>query len=126
MKKLMHIGYLLPLLALLVVPAGSAWAKDKDSRSLKLAYTVKVNGTEVPAGVYKLAWGSDTNKLTLEKGKDVIGTLDGKWVDRDSKYASDTVVYDTNADGSRRVAEIRFAGSNKVLVVGDGATAGGM
>ena len=125
MKKLTRFGYL-PLLAVLLIATGSSLAKAKDSRTVKLNYPVKVNGADVPAGVYKLAWGSEGSKVTIEKGKDVVGTLDGKWVDRDSKYRSDTVVYDTNPDGSRRMSEIRFAGSNKVLVIGEGSTAGGM
>lgn len=128
MRKYMRFGCFLPLLAVLVALTASAWARTKDSRTLKLEYPVKLSGTELPAGVYKLAWGSGTpdGKVTLEKGKEVVGTLEGKWVERDSKYDHDTVVYDARPDGSRHLSEIRFAGSNKVLVVGQEPATGGM
>jgi hypothetical protein len=128
MRKQLRFGGFLPLLAILALSIASTLAMAKDYRSLKLEYPVKINGAEVPAGVYKITWGPDdaNAELTLAKGKEVVGTLAGKWVDRGSASRSDTVVYDANPDGSRRIAEIRFAGSNRVLVVGQDSTSTGM
>ena len=82
---------------------------------------VTPNGTQIPAGVYEVTYKSHspTATVTFKQGGRVVATLDGKWVDRDIKYDSDALVYDTNPDGTRTLIEIRFAGKKQALVLGN-------
>ena len=43
-------------------------------------------------------------------------TAMGKWVERDTMYKADALVYSNNADGSHTLIEIRFAGSKQALI----------
>jgi hypothetical protein len=51
--------------------------------------------------------------------KGVVATVEGKWVDRDTKYEANAVVYSNNPDGSRTILEVRFAGLKGALVFGE-------
>jgi len=51
----------------------------------------------------------------MQERKLVVST-EGRLEQRDKKNFCDSVVYDTQPDGSVTLLEIRFAGSNKVLV----------
>jgi hypothetical protein len=97
--------------------AASAFARD--SRNVKFAHPASVAGTAIPAGEYKLHWesqGPDAT-VTLIKGKKVVTTAHGQWVDRDQEYDQNAVVYETGPGGSRTVTEMRFAGSSRVLIL---------
>jgi len=54
--------------------------------------------------------------VTFVKAGQVVTTAMGKFVDRDVKYDTDTVVYTNNPDGSHTLIEIRFAGRKQALV----------
>jgi hypothetical protein len=103
--------------------AGTVFAKNR--RTLNLPYPGSVNGTPIAAGVYDVGWVSHSPEatVTFNKGKKVIATAQGKWVDRSVKYNRDSVMYATNPDGSRAIAEIRFAGMTQVLVFGEASSA---
>ncbi len=58
-------------LALLVTPV-SMFAASKNSQNVTFPKAVTVNGTEIPAGTYKLQW--EGNTATINKGKKVLAT----------------------------------------------------
>ena len=111
-----------PLLAVCLM-AGTVFAKNR--RTVTLAYPASVNGTPIAAGVYDVSWVSHSPEatVTFNKGKNVIATAQGKWMDRSVKYDRDSVMYTTSPNGSRAISEIRFAGMTQVLVFGEPSSA---
>ena len=111
-----------PVLAVCLM-AGTVFAKNR--RTVTLAYPASVNGVAIAAGVYDVSWVSRSPevRVTFNKGKNVIATAQGKWMDRSVKYNRDSVMYTTNPDGSRAISEIRFAGMTQVLVFGEASSA---
>ena len=83
-----------------------------------------MGSAKVEPGNYKVTWATaaSDSAVSLMQGKKVVATAQGKWVKRDAKYDSTSVVYSQNTDGSRSISEIRFAGSDEVLVFGEDAT----
>jgi hypothetical protein len=118
-----HVGKLAMALAILLVAGSALYAKD--SQTLTLAREASLGSTKFEPGNYKVTWekGASDSAVTFKQGKKVVATAQGKWVKRDAKYDSNAVVYSQNADGSRSISEIRFAGSDEVLVFGEDTTA---
>ena len=112
----------LVLAVLAVLSAASAFAKNE--RQITLVNGVAVNGTALPAGNYKVDWVSHSPEATVTfyRGKEAVATVQGKWVDRGSKYSQNAVVYADHSDGSKSIVEFRFAGMSQALVL---ASAGG-
>jgi hypothetical protein len=107
------------MLALMIVASG--WALAKDSVNLKLDFAASVHGTQLAAGEYQVSWQTHSPQatVTFKQKKGGVATAEGILAERPARYESNSVVYSTNADGSRNIIEIRFAGSNKVLTFGD-------
>jgi len=117
-----HVGKLGIVFVTMLVLGSSLYAKD--SQTMTLSSPAMLGSTKVEPGSYKVTWqtaGSDST-VTFKQGKKVVVTAPGKWVKRDAKYSNDGVVYSDNPDGSRSIQEIRFAGSDQVLVFGDSST----
>ena len=121
MKVGSFAGRIRVTLAILFMATLSAVAQN--TGTLKLAYSASLSGKQLPAGEYKVAWETHSAEaiVTLTQKKEVVATIQGKWVDRDTKYEANSVVYSNNPDGSRRVLEIRFAGRKGALVFGEEA-----
>ncbi len=119
MKSHLHFRHLTPVLAILLMASMSAFAKN--SRDLKLVTPALLGGTQLAAGEYKVSWESHSPDatVTFTKGKNVVVTAHGKWVERDTPYNKNSVVYETNSDGSRTIIEIRFAGMKQAIVFGE-------
>lgn len=118
MKTNRYFRHFTRVLAIFLVASLPAFAKN--SRSLKLLHSATLNGTEIAAGDYQVSWESHSPDVTVTlKGRHVIATAQGQWVERDAKYEEDAVVYETNGDGSRTLLEIRFAGMKQALVFGE-------
>jgi len=118
-------GRLAPVFAILLMAGVSAFAKD--SRDVKVAYPASVGGSTIAPGQYKVRWdGNNADpEVILLKGRKVVAKAHGQWVDRSVEYNQNSVVYDTQAGGSRSILEMRFAGSSKVLVFGGESSAQG-
>ena len=103
-------------LAILFMAAQSAVAQN--TGTLKQFYSASLNGKQVAAGKYKVVWETHSREATvrLTQKKEVVATVRGKWVDRDTKYEVNSVVYSNHPDGSRSVLEVRFAGRKGALV----------
>ena len=109
------------LVAILLV--ASLWAAAANSRTLSFRTPVKLNGAEMTPGFYEVAWVSHSPEatVTFKRNGQVVATAAGKWVERDSKSLSDSVVYSNNADGTHTLKELRFGGMKQVLVFGEGS-----
>jgi len=113
------------LLGLAVLLATSAFAaSDANKGSLTTMADVTINGKVVPAGDYTLRWeGTGPNvQLNILKGKALVATTTARRVDVDKSPSSDAAVVKANDDGSRSLAEVRFAGKKYVLVLGGAET----
>jgi hypothetical protein len=104
------------LIVLTLALALSAGANN--SKTLSFRTEVMLNGSKLPAGFYEVSWVSHSPEATVTflKAGQVVTTAMGKFVDRDVKYDTDTVVYTNNPDGSHTLLEIRFAGRKQALV----------
>jgi hypothetical protein len=109
----------------------------KNSRTVTLAYDVVLKGTSLPAGQYSVRWVTHSPKATVEfvRNHQVVLSTEGRVEERinaldrnvaahtksrldcrSNLYDYDAVFYNTAADGTISLMEIRFAHSNKILV----------
>ena len=113
--------YLARALALFLFVSLPAFANNAQTfHALQLSDSVVVpSGTEIPAGMYDVTCESHspTATVTFKRGKRVVATVDGKWVDRDAAYKNSAIVYHVDPDGTRTLIEIRFAGKTQALVL---------
>jgi len=96
------------LLAAIVV-AVPAFAKPF-SKTINLASGAKLGMVDLKAGEYRLL--IDGNKATVQNGKKVVAESEGRWEDRSTKAAYDSVLLSENG----QVKEVRFAGQTRVFV----------
>jgi hypothetical protein len=110
-------------IVLVIVLTASLWAAAANSRTLSFRTPVNLNGSEMKAGFYEVEWVTHSPEatVTFKRNGQVIATARGKLVERDSEAPADAVVYSNNADGTHTLKELRFGGSNKVLVFGEGS-----
>ena len=102
--------------AVILIAAVATLAKNM--RTLTLRTPVTLQGTQISAGQYEVSWvsHSPTATVTFARHNTTVATADAKWVDADENYASDSVVYTTNPDGTHTLEEIRFGGTKRALV----------
>ena len=118
MKRSTGIRLVMASSALFLVTSLPTFAKNVGTFDFPFAGALA--GTEVNPGTYEVSWESHSlvATLTIRKGKKVVATTDGKWVERDVMYDKNAVVYETAGNGLRRIIELRFAHSHQALVVG--------
>ncbi|HEY6292136.1 MAG TPA: hypothetical protein VI455_11340 [Terriglobia bacterium] len=111
------------VIVVVVLATASAFAKGQ--RKITMKHAVSVNGTVVPAGSYKMTWSAESGDPTVSfvKRKKLVTSAEAHWVDRTTKYHDNSVLYETESDGSQKMIEIRFAGKSQVLVLGGSASA---
>jgi hypothetical protein len=124
--NLRHFKRLVPVIVLAGLITTSAFARNgaKSEKKVTLNQTAALNGAAIPAGSYNVTWSAESGDptVTFVKGKETVATAQAKWVDRDTKYEQNQVLYSNNSDGSRTIIEIRFAGMSRALVFGDSAS----
>jgi hypothetical protein len=100
--------------------ATSAIASDSHKGSIQFFNPVQVNGQQLPAGEYQVKWqGTGSNvEMSLVKGNKVMATAPAQLVDLDNKPNADAALINNNADGSRSLSQIRFAGKKYALSIG--------
>jgi hypothetical protein len=116
----MKLRTVVPAIAFLLLAGFPVWAK-KNSKLFYMGVVATMNGAEIPVGIYDLRWESEKPgvRVTLWKNGQFFATAKGDWVKHGVKYASDAAVLRVNPDGSHSLIEIRFAGINKTIVLGD-------
>ena len=92
-----------------VALAVPAFAKPFN-KTINIAQAAKLGKAELQAGEYRLL--IDGNKATVQKGKQVVAESEGRWEDRSTKSAYDSVLLSENG----RVKEVRFSGQSRVFV----------
>ena len=104
----------------MILSLGSLPASAKSFRTISWGSSVDLNGTEIPGGDYAVRWKSHKPGATVTflRCEHTIAIAQGKWVKRDAKYETDSIMYETMEDGSRNLLEVRFAGMNRALVFG--------
>jgi hypothetical protein len=80
------------------------------AKTISFSQTAKLGKSELTAGAYRLE--IDGNKATVQKGKQVVAESEGRWEDRSTKSAYDSVLLGENG----QVKEVRFAGQTRVFV----------
>jgi hypothetical protein len=101
--------------------AASLSAYANNSRTISFPCAMMVNATAIPAGSYKARWefhGSSAT-VTFSKGHRVIAAAEGRLVSYEAKFSNEAIVYETNADGSHTLLEIRFGGLREGIVLCD-------
>lgn len=110
-------------MALAILLTASLWVAAANSHTLSFRTAVNLNGSQMKPGFYEVEWVTHSPEatVTFKRNGQVVATAPGKLVERDSKAPADAVVYSNNADGTHTLKEVRFGGSNKVLVFGGGS-----
>ena len=118
MKSMTRKWFGTGVLSLGLLLAAGIPAAAKNARTINLEHTIVVRGTQLPAGQYRVEWQTHSPEATVQisHNRNLVVSTDGRVEERAKPYYSDSVVYDTLPDGSVTLLEIRFAGSNKVLV----------
>ena len=100
------------LLGLALLLATSAFAANKGSLQVSKS---------LAAGEYTVKWeGNGPNvELNILQGKKMVATIPARLIDLDRSAVGNTAVVKRNGDGSRSLAEIRFAGKKYALALGD-------
>jgi hypothetical protein len=110
------LGVSVLVLALALIASAPAFASN--SRKVTLRHDVVLKGTPLQAGDYTVRWEnhSSTATVTVSKEKDVLATVEGQLVERGKRFDRSAIMFDTNADGTRIIREIRLAGTTQALV----------
>ena len=103
-------------LAILLMASVPAFAKD--SVSITVTHLLSLRGSQVAPGDYKVSWVTHSPEatVTFKQSEKIAATADARLVDRDEKYSTTAVVYQTNSDGTRTLLEIRIGGTKQALV----------
>ena len=106
------------VLVLALVLTASAPAFANDTRHVTLHHDMVLLGTPLQAGEYTISWASRsaTATVTVSRKKDVLTSAEGKLVERGKKYDRNAILFDTKADGTNTIREIRLAGSSQAIV----------
>lgn len=97
------------LLAALTAAAVPAFSKPV-SKTINISQNAKLGKADLRAGEYRLS--IDGTKATVIKGKSTVAESEGRWEDRDTKSAYDSVLLSENG----QVKEVRFSGQKRVFV----------
>ena len=80
------------------------------AKTISINHSAKLGKTDLQAGEYRLQ--IDGNKATVQKGRQVVAESEGRWEDRSTKSAYDSLLIGENG----QVKEVRFAGQTRVFV----------
>ena len=107
----MKTKLLLRSIALLAAIAMTVPAFAKPfAKTINVAQNAKLGKSELKAGEYRLQ--IEGSKATVQKGKQIVAESEGRWEDRSTKSAYDSLLISDNG----QVKEVRFAGQTRVFV----------
>ena len=96
----------------------SAFARDKNEHSVNIPESVKVAGTELQPGNYKVEWqgtGPSVQVSFLQHGK-TLATVAGTLKTNDAQVTQDSIVTNTANPPDRTLNEIDFSRGREALV----------
>lgn len=105
-KPIWTTAVLLVVMALAV----SAVAKPVN-KTVTIPQPSKIGSSQLNAGEYRLS--IDGTKVTVQKGRQVVAEVEGRWEPREQKARTNSILLGPNG----QVQEIRFAGESRVLVL---------
>lgn len=106
MKQMKYVA-LLCMVALLSL---SAFARDKNQRSVEILDAVQVGSIQLQPGTYKIEWqgtGPDVQVNFLRNGK-TIATVPGTLKTNDDQVVQDDIVTATTSANTKTLKEIDF------------------
>lgn len=83
------------------------------NKTFNITESAKIGRADLRAGEYRLI--IDGTKATVQKDRQVVAESEGRWEDRSTKPAHDSVLIGENG----QVKEVRFAGQTRVFVFND-------
>jgi PilZ domain/SPOR domain len=91
---------------------------ERGTRDFAFQSRLSIDRSPLPTGAMTIAWESyiADAKVKFTQGGDLITAVDGKWIKRAAKFSQDEYVYQIQADGSRPLLEVHFAGMDRILV----------
>ncbi len=97
----------------------SAFAQEDNKGKLSLPEAVTVQGKQLPPGDYKLQWdGAGPNvELKILKGKETVASVPARIVPEQNKPALNSYGVIKQADGTRALSAVNFAGKNYSLEI---------
>jgi hypothetical protein len=112
------------LLAMIVLAVGTAMAASKGS--LELRHPTGVAGKQLPTGNYTVRWDGtgDQVELKIYQGKNVVLSTPARVVKMEHKPARDSMVVQSNPDGTSNLSQIRFGGKDYALEIASPSNAG--
>src|SRR5262245_4483623 len=88
------------------------------NRRLDLTEAAQILGVDVPPGSYVLFWTrekkSQVVRIALLKGKQLVATGKGRWIEFDQPSRYEALVYRPETSGANYLAEIRFRASSEI------------
>lgn len=81
---------------------------------------IKVNGTVVKRGSYDVKFDDETNQLSILKNGKVVAQAMARLESR-AKKANDFQLRSTNKDNEQQLTGVTFGGSDKDIVITEGA-----
>jgi hypothetical protein len=90
---------------------------ERGSRDFTFNHALTINGVRLPAGDCTIRWESYSTQVTVEfvQDKNVVATVDGKWVNQAVRYDRNAFAY---IRGTGSLVDIRIAGMTRKLVFG--------
>ena len=83
------------------------------SKTINITQSARIGKADLQAGRYRLL--IDGNKVTVQKGGEVLAETEGRWEDRATKSSNDSVLIGENG----QLREVRFSGKNRVFVLSE-------
>jgi hypothetical protein len=100
--------------------AAAASASARNSETITIGHQVTVGGASLAAGNYVVSWKTHSPEATVTfrtlRGNQVAANAQARVEKRNVQFDQDTVLYDEAPDGSRKLLEIRLAGTIKAIV----------
>ena len=115
MKRLKHLAFLSAISLLFSLPA---FASHKNQHSVSIYDSVKVGGTQLKPGDYKLEWQGPgpTVQVAFMQNGNTLATARATLQTNDHQATQDAVVVDTTTAKTKALEEIVFAHQKEALV----------
>jgi|ERR1700722_304818 hypothetical protein len=115
MKNLKYVAF---VATLAMVFSLSAFARDKNERTVNLAYAVQVGSAQLQPGTYKVEWqgaGPDVQVAFVRNGK-TVATVPGTLKTGEKQVTQDEQIVSDSSSANRTLNELDFGRDKASLV----------
>jgi len=90
---------------------------ETGSRDFAFHTMLMIGHSKLPTGGCVISWESYVAdaKVEFTQEHQIVATAEGQWLRKSEKFSRDEYVYGRQADGSRPLLEIHFAGLDRAL-----------